>query len=207
MIKPAFDIVAAILGLFLFSPILLLAALLVKLDSRGPVLFKQERMGKGFQPFVIYKFRTMVHRSSNGGLPLTVGNDSRITRAGRFLRKTKIDELPQLLNVLKGDMSLVGPRPEVRHYVEMFQGDYQEILRIRPGITDLASLKYRDESEVLASAADPEREYVNRVLPEKIRLAKQYIREASFFYDLRLIFKTLFRVVVYEKSAGLAARP
>jgi lipopolysaccharide/colanic/teichoic acid biosynthesis glycosyltransferase len=142
--KRLFDIVASAAGLILLSPVMLLTALLIKLDSRGPVFFKQQRVGKGFRPFLIYKFRTMVEDAPQRGSSITVGADPRITRIGRFLRKTKFDELPQLINVLKGDMSLVGPRPEVPRYVEMFRDDYEEILRVRPGITDTASLKYED---------------------------------------------------------------
>ena len=127
--------------------------------------------------------------------PITFGDDPRITRVGRLLRKTKIDELPQLFNVLKGDMSLVGPRPEARRYVEMFRADYEEILRVRPGITDLASLKYRDEAAILGRASDPEREYVERILPEKIRLAKQYVARASFSLDVAIIANTLWSIV------------
>jgi len=195
--KRLFDFAAAAAGLMVLSPLMILVALLIKIDSRGPVFFKQERVGKDFQPFSIYKFRTMVVDAERKGSLVTVGDDPRVTRAGHFLRKAKLDELPQLINVLKGDMSLVGPRPEVPRYVELFHRDYEEILTVRPGITDLASLKYRDESGILAAAKDPEREYVARVLPEKIDLAKQYIREASFLFDLRLIFQTLLKVVVY----------
>jgi lipopolysaccharide/colanic/teichoic acid biosynthesis glycosyltransferase len=182
---------------------MLFAALLIKLDSRGPVFFKQKRVGKDFRPFSIYKFRTMVVDAERKGSLVTISEDPRITRAGHFLRMSKMDELPQLINVLKGDMSLVGPRPEVTRYVEMFRTDYEEILTVRPGITDLASLKYRDESAILAAAKDPDREYVTRILPEKIQLAKQYIRQASFLSDVRLILKTLFKIVVYEPEKKL----
>jgi len=202
--KRVFDFIAASAGLLFLSPIMLCAALMIKLDSRGPVFFKQERVGKNFRPFLIYKFRTMVVHAQLKGSLITFSDDPRITRAGHFLRKAKIDELPQLINVLKGDMSLVGPRPEVPRYVEMFRKDYDEILTVRPGITDLASLKYRDEAAVLAATKDPEWEYVASVMPEKIRLAKQYIREASFLFDLKLILRTLFKIIVYEK-AKLAA--
>lgn len=194
LLKRGFDAAVALLGLVLLAPLLLAVALLVKLTSRGPVLFRQERVGRGFRPFSIYKFRSMVVGAPEQGGPITVGNDPRITRVGRFLRKTHLDELPQLLNVLKGDMSLVGPRPEVPRYVEMFHDDYEEILRVRPGITDLASIVFRDEPAILGAAADPEREYVERILPEKIRLAKQYIARRSLGFDIRLILTTIWRV-------------
>lgn len=189
MMKRAFDIVVALVGLVLLFPLLALAALLIKFDSQGPVFFKQERIGKGFRPFWIYKFRTM--RQASDGPLLTVGQDPRITRIGQFLRKTKLDELPQLINVFKGEMSLVGPRPEVREYVELFRSDYENILKVRPGVTDMASLKYQDEAKVLGQFKNPEEEYVKRVLPDKIRLAEEYVSRSSFFFDLGLILKTL----------------
>jgi len=192
MVKRVFDIVMALAGLVLLSPLLFVTAILIKLDSAGPIFFRQERMGKGFQPFFIFKFRTMVEGASYKGGSITFGGDPRITRVGQLLRKTKVDELPQLINVLKGDMSLVGPRPEVCQFVELFRRDYEEILRIRPGITDLASLKYRDEAHVLGKAENAEEEYIQHILPDKIRLAKEYLQRSSFFFDLRLIFKTLF---------------
>jgi lipopolysaccharide/colanic/teichoic acid biosynthesis glycosyltransferase len=142
----------------------------------------------------------MVSDASARGGPLTAAEDPRITRVGRILRWTKIDELPQLINVVRGEMSLVGPRPEVRRYVNMFRADYEDILRVRPGITDLASLKYRDESAVLRSAVDPERMYVTRVLPDKIALSREYVGRSSFFFDLSLILKTLVRVAVGERG-------
>ena len=187
--KRLIDILAAGAGLALLAPLLGLIALLIKADSPGPVLFKQQRMGRGFRPFWIYKFRTM--KSGAGGPALTVGADRRITRVGSYLRRGKLDELPQLLNILKGDMTIVGPRPEVPRYVEAFHRDYEEILTVRPGLTDLASLKYRDESELLGQSGDPEEEYVRRILPDKIRLAKDYIRQSSLAFDIRLIFQTL----------------
>jgi lipopolysaccharide/colanic/teichoic acid biosynthesis glycosyltransferase len=148
-------------------------------------------MGRGFQPFLIYKFRTMKQDASTRGRQITVDSDPRITPVGRFLRKTKFDELPQLINVLLGDMSLVGPRPEVRQYVYLFSRDYDEILKVRPGITDLASIKYSDEATWLARFPDPEKEYATRLLPDKISLAKEYVRRSSLIFDLRLILKTL----------------
>jgi lipopolysaccharide/colanic/teichoic acid biosynthesis glycosyltransferase len=195
--KRLFDLTVSAAGLLILSPVLLLVALLIKLDSQGPVFFRQERIGRNFRPFSIYKFRTMVVDAPQRGAAITAGGDPRITRFGRLLRKSKIDELPQLINVLRGEMSLVGPRPEVPKYVELFRQEYDDILRVRPGITDLASLKYRDEAAVLAAAQNPEQEYVARILPEKIQLAKQYIRNASFLFDLKLILRTLLKVVVY----------
>jgi lipopolysaccharide/colanic/teichoic acid biosynthesis glycosyltransferase len=194
-VKRLFDLVVAFLGLSLLFPVLLLVACLIKLDSPGPIFFRQERIGKGFRPFLIYKFRTMVQDAPRKGGSITVGADPRITRVGRILRKTKLDELPQLFNILRGEMSFVGPRPEVRQYVELFRQDYEEILNVRPGITDLASLKYRDEAEVLRHAENPEEEYVRHVLPDKIRLAKEYRRRSSLFFDMTLIFKTLLTLV------------
>lgn len=195
MIKRLVDIVGASIGLLLFSPLFLILAGLIKLDSSGPVLFRQERIGRKFIPFLIYKFRTMAAGRANEGLCITSRNDSRITRVGRWLRATKLDELPQLLNVLIGDMSLVGPRPEVRQYVELFRSEYEQLLSIRPGMTDLASLKYRDEGDFLALVEDPEAEYVTRILPDKIDLGKMYLRQASLLFDLSLILKTLLRLV------------
>jgi lipopolysaccharide/colanic/teichoic acid biosynthesis glycosyltransferase len=189
--KRTFDIVVSFLGLVVLSPLLLLVALAIKLDSPGPILFRQERIGRQFHPFFIFKFRTMVHDPSGRGRLITASDDPRITRAGRLLRKTKIDELPQLINVLKGEMSLVGPRPEVRQYVELFQQDYEEILKMRPGITDLASLKYRDEAAVLGQSENPEEEYLRHILPDKVRLAKEYLKRSSFFFDMVLILRTL----------------
>ncbi len=192
--KRALDFLAAALGLLLVSPILILAAIAVKLGSRGPVLFIQQRMGRDFQPFGIYKFRTMVTDAERHGGQITFGRDPRITRVGHILRQTKIDELPQLANVFLGQMSLVGPRPEVPRYVDMYQADYTYVLSIRPGITDLASLKYRDEAEQLAASADPAKEYAERILPDKIALAREYIDTASLFGDLSIIFRTFVRI-------------
>jgi lipopolysaccharide/colanic/teichoic acid biosynthesis glycosyltransferase len=198
--KRLLDILAAVAGLTLLAPLLAAVALLIKLDSPGPVFFKQQRVGKGFRPFWIYKFRTM-KVDPDGGPVLTIGADRRITRAGALLRRSKIDELPQLINILKGDMTIVGPRPEVPRYVEAFRRDYEEILKVRPGLTDLASLKYRDESALLGQSGDPEEEYLRRILPDKIRLAKDYIHRSSLLFDINLIGKTLLRVV-FPRSAA-----
>lgn len=187
--KRSFDLVASAGGLVLLSPVLLGCALAVKASSPGPVLFRQERMGRGFRPFQLLKFRSMTHGSA--GAQVTSAGDRRITPVGRLLRKLKLDELPQLVNVLRGDMSLVGPRPEVRKYVEPFRADYVRILEVRPGITDFAAIEYRDEEAILARSADPERAYVEEVLPAKIRLYYKYLDQRSFLVDLALIFRTL----------------
>src|SRR5215510_13423213 len=197
--KRILDIVVSSIGLICLLPLLLVVALLIKLDSTGPVFFRQTRMGMRFRPFQILKFRTMVQDSSTGK-SITVGDDPRITRVGWFLRKTKIDELPQLINVLRGEMTFVGPRPEVPQYVELFRKDYEEILKIRPGITDLASIKYRDEAALLGQSKNPEEEYVTRVLPDKISLGKEYIRCSSLAFDLRLIFRTFLKLIQEVRS-------
>ena len=194
MIKRIIDVAGSALGLLLSTPFLLIAAAAIKLTSPGPVLFSQERVGRGFRPFRILKLRTMRERGGQAILPdpqITSGGDARVTPVGRILRKLKIDELPQLVNVLRGDMSLVGPRPEVPRYVEMFRADYEEVLRVRPGLTDLASIKYRHEEDILAAAPDPEQAYVTTVLPDKIALAKEYVRTRSILGDLRIMARTL----------------
>ena len=195
MIKRLFDVLVAVAGLLVLSPLFALVALAIKLTSRGPVFFRQERVGRDFKRFHIYKFRTMVVDAPRLGGQLTAGRDPRITSIGHLLRKTKLDELPQLLNVLSGEMSLVGPRPEVPKYVEMFRPQFAEVLSVRPGITDLASVKYRDENEILGQADDPEAAYVNQVLPDKLALATEYVRRASFWFDVRLIFATFWKVL------------
>ena len=193
--KRLFDVFFSTAGLVLLSPLFVAVALLIKMDSAGPVFFVQKRVGKKFRLFDLYKFRSMVPEAAKRGGLITADNDPRVTKIGRFLRKTKVDELPQLWNVLKGEMSLVGPRPEVEKYVTAFQDDYKEILEIRPGITDVASLTYRDEEKVLEGKADPEEYYLHMILPEKIKLAKEYVRSVSLAYDLKIIGLTLFKVI------------
>ncbi len=197
MAKRTFDVLLSSFGLLLLSPLLLLIALWVKLDSPGPVMFRQERVGRFGQPFHIHKFRTMRHEPMGpSGLQITVGADQRITASGRFLRASKLDELPQLLDVCLGDMSLVGPRPEVPRYVAQYPAALREkVLSVRPGITDIASIEYRDESSVLARAADPEHAYVHEVLPRKLALSAQYVDTASLWLDVRLIARTLWAIV------------
>jgi len=196
MAKRLFDLLLSSLGLLVLAPLLLLIALLIKLDSPGPVMFRQERVGRYGQPFRIHKFRTMRHEPAGQGLQITVGADRRITRVGGFLRASKLDELPQLLDVWLGDMSLVGPRPEVPRYVAHYPADVRDkVLSVRPGITDIASIEYRDESAVLASAADPEYAYIHEVLPHKLALAAQYVDRSSVALDLWLIWRTLVAIV------------
>ena len=192
--KRTLDLLASGCGLIVLSPLLLLAALAVKLDSPGPVLFVQQRVGRNFRNFGILKFRTMVTDAEQRGGQITFGADPRITRFGRILRKTKLDELPQLWNVVRGEMSLVGPRPEVPRYVEMYREEYAYVLSVRPGLTDLASVKYRDEAEQLAGCADPAKEYAERILPDKIALARQYIDTATLAGDMGLVLKTFLRI-------------
>ena len=188
MLKRIFDILLSLAALVVVWPFLLLAAVLVRLDSPGPALFVQERVGRNFRRFRLFKFRTMA--ANAGGPGITYGADRRITRVGKVLRKTKVDELPQLLNVLRGDMSFVGPRPELPQYTEMFAGDYAEVLAVRPGITSPASLKYRSEAEILGRVTEPTDYYVRVILPDKLKLDKQYLTRLSFWYDLSLILAT-----------------
>ena len=189
-LKRPFDILASAAGLLVLSPILLAIAFWIKRDSPGPVFFRQERVGLHGVPFRIYKFRSM--RQDHSGLQITVGVDPRITRSGHFIRAYKLDELPQLINVLIGDMSLVGPRPEVPRYVAEYPPETRaQVLSVRPGITDLASVKYRSESELLAQSSNPEQTYLHEVLPAKLALCEEYIRERSFMLDLKIIAMTI----------------
>lgn len=196
--KRLFDIFFSLIGLVLLSPLFMLIAILIKMDSSGPVLFRQERIGRNFRPFSIYKFRTMIAEGDKRGLKITVSGDHRITRIGKLLRRTKLDEFPQLINVLRGEMSLVGPRPELEMYVDLLREDYVEILKIRPGITDISSITFRHEEEVLKNQPDPEGYYRKVLLPEKIRLAREYARTPSLMYDVKLIFRTLHQIVSHS---------
>ncbi|HUX16126.1 MAG: sugar transferase [Phycisphaerae bacterium] len=194
--KRLFDIVLASLGLLLVGLPMLAIALVIRLTDRGPVFYRQERVGRGGRPFRIFKFRTMVVGADRMGAHITVGRDPRITRIGHLLRKTKIDELPQLLNVLGGTMSFVGPRPEVPKYVAMYDERQRRVLEARPGITDVASIKYRDEQEILAEAGDDwERVYVEQVMPDKLRLNLEYLQNRSLWTDLKVILKTVLKMV------------
>ena len=200
--KRIFDVLAAGAGLLLLAPLLLLVALWIKLDSRGPVMYRQQRVGLHGVPFEILKFRTMAARlpGSDEGRQITVGRDPRITRAGHILRASKLDELPQLINVLQGTMSLVGPRPEVPRYVACYPPAVRStVLSVAPGITDLASILFKEESVILGRAADPERAYVETILPVKLEYYQRYVRERSFRLDLRIIFRTLAAVLRQER--------
>ncbi len=199
--KRLFDIFFSLAGLIALSPLFLAVSLLIKLDDHGPVFFRQERIGKNFRPFLIYKFRTMTVDAGQRGPLITVSGDTRITRTGKIMRKYKIDELPQLINVLKGDMSLVGPRPEVKKYVEMFRSDYGKLLAVPPGITDPASINYSAEEGILSQAQENwEDEYVKKVLPEKIRLSLQYAGNHNLLVDAGVILETIFKLLHIRKS-------
>ena len=192
--KRAFDLLGAGLALLLLAPLMAVVALWIRLDSPGPVFFRQQRVGRHGVPFMIHKFRTM--RTGAEGLPLTVGDDPRITRAGRFLRRTRLDELPQFIDVLQGAMSLVGPRPEVPRYVALYPPALRDrALAVRPGLTDPASLAFIDEAALLAAAADPEREYVERILPAKLQRAAEYAESASLATDLAVLARTLWALL------------
>jgi len=191
--KRFLDIVLSSIGLLVLLPFLPFVAILIKIDSKGPVFFRQERIGKDFRRFMIYKFRTMIVKANKKGALITAGGDRRVTKVGGFLRKYKIDELPQLFNVLRGDMSFVGPRPEVDEYVQRFEMEYKKLLTVRPGITDPAALKYSNEESILGMATAFEEAYTGTILPEKIRLSSQYVDNHTLLTDLKLILMTLLK--------------
>ena len=195
--KRLFDILLSGLGLLIISPLFLIVAIWIKLDSPGPIFYRQVRVGRYNKDFRIFKFRSMRIGSDKGSLVTIGGRDPRITRSGYFIRKFKIDELPQLINVLVGDMSLVGPRPEVRHYVNYWTKEQMHVLDVRPGITDPASIKFRNENELLAQAEDPEKYYIEVIMQEKIKLYLDYVKKNSLWYDIKLIFQT-FWVIIKE---------
>ncbi len=196
IVKRGFDLVAAGGALVVSLPAIAVIAMAVRLDTPGPVLFRQLRIGRDQRPFYILKFRTMVDRPDVPGHDITLHRDPRITRTGEFLRHWKLDELPQLWNVFRGDMSIVGPRPEVPRYVELYPRLLRDVvLSVRPGITDPASIKYRSEADMLAGAVDPDQMYREVILPDKLELAAAYARSISFGRDLRIIVQTLFKVM------------
>jgi len=193
--KRCFDIFFSLLGISVLLLLFLFVAIAIKCSSKGPVLFKQERVGKDGKVFKIWKFRSMVVNAEAKGMQITTDGDSRITKVGKFIRKTKIDELPQLFNVLSGKMSFVGPRPEVPKYVAMYDEEQTKVLSVKPGITDLASIEFRNENDLLDGDEDPERKYIEEIMPAKLALNLKYIEKAGFFYDIGLIFKTVFKVI------------
>lgn len=196
MVKRLFDIIFSLIGLVFLAPFLILITIIIKADSKGPVFYIQKRVGKGNKDFRLFKFRSMRIDSDISGL-LTVGNkDPRITSSGYYLRKYKLDEIPQLYNVFKGEMSFVGPRPEVRKYVELYNEYQMKVLEVKPGITDLASIKYRNENEILADSDDPEGLYTNEIMPDKIEINLEYISDRSLLKDIRIIIKTLKAVII-----------
>ncbi len=192
--KRIFDLFFILIGLPFLLPFLAIIALMIKLEDGGPVFFIQRRIGYKGKPFYMWKFRTMVIDAEKKGSLITVGNDPRITKVGYFLRKYKLDEFPQLLNVLKGEMSLVGPRPEVEKYVVLYNSEQRKVLDIIPGMTDPASIKYVNENEILAQANDPEKIYIDKVMPEKIKLNLEYAEKATCWSDFLIIIKTFFRI-------------
>ena len=194
MAKRLFDIVSSGIGLLCLAPVFVVIAIWIKLDSRGPVFYRQTRVGRYGRDFRIFKFRSM-RVGSDKGRQITVGErDPRITRSGYFIRRYKIDELPQLINVFLGDMSIVGPRPEVRKYVDLYSEEQRKVFQVRPGITDLASIKYRNENELLSQVDDPDTYYIDVIMPDKLTINLEYIRHQSFMGDIKIIFNTLFKI-------------
>ena len=193
--KRFFDVIFSFLGMVLLLPVFIMIAILIKVYSKGSVFYIQKRVGKGNRDFHLYKFRTMIVNVSEQGF-ITVGaRDDRITRIGYYLRKYKLDELPQLLNVFKGDMSLVGPRPEVRQYVDLYTPEQKEVLSVKPGITDYASIEYSNESELLGKAENPQETYITQIMPSKLKLNLKYIKEQSILTDIKIILRTIYRIV------------
>ena len=194
MLKRIFDITSSLFGLILLSPFMIIIAILIKLDSKGPIFFKQVRVTKNGREFKIFKYRTM-RVGSDKYSQITVGKDSRITKVGDFLRKYKLDEIPQLINVLIGDMSLVGPRPEVPKYVALYTEGQREILKVRAGITDYASIEFSNENDILANETDPEKAYIEKIMPRKIELNKKYLSEISVMTDIKIILLTIKKIL------------
>ena len=193
--KRLMDIFFSLIGLIVLFPLFLVIALIITLDSKGGVFYKQIRVGKDGKDFKLFKFRSMAVGSDKKGLLTVGGNDSRITKPGYFIRKYKIDELPQLINVFIGDMSLVGPRPEVRKYVDLYNEEQQKVLSVQPGITDYASIAYINENEVLGNSENPEKTYIEEVMPSKLKLNLKYIEEKSVVTDIKIIFKTIAKII------------
>ncbi len=193
--KRIFDVVASGCGLLVLSPVFLILAIWIKLDSKGPVFYRQVRVGRNNKDFKLFKFRSMRVGADKKGLITVGGHDPRVTRSGYYIRKYKLDEFPQLINVFIGDMSLVGPRPEVRKYVDMYTSEQMHVLDVRPGITSLASIRYRNENDILAAAEDPDKCYIEKVMPDKLAIDLEYVANHSFFYDIKLIFMTFWEIL------------
>lgn len=190
-----FDFILSLVGLVVLAPIFIVLAIWIKIDSKGPVFYKQVRVGQNGIDFGLFKFRSMVVDADKKGLITVGGRDPRITRSGYFIRKYKLDELPQLINVLVGDMSLVGPRPEVRKYVELYDDDQNKVLSVKPGITDYASIEYMDENEILGKSTDPEKTYIEEIMPEKIKHNMKYIKNRSLMEYFKIIFLTVLKII------------
>lgn len=195
--KRLFDIIASGLGLIVLSPLFAVLAVWIKADSKGPVFYRQTRVGRNNRDFRLYKFRSMRPDSDKLGLITVGGHDPRVTRSGYYIRKYKLDEFPQLINVFIGDMSLVGPRPEVRKYVDMYTPEQMRVLSVRPGITSLASIRYRNENDILAAAEDPDKCYIEKVMPDKIAIDLEYVNKAGLWTDVKLIFGT-FKAIIKD---------
>lgn len=193
--KRLFDIIASGLGLIVLSPLFAILAVWIKCDSKGPVFYRQTRVGRNNRDFRLYKFRSMRPDSDKFGLITVGGHDPRVTRSGYYIRKYKLDEFPQLINVFIGDMSLVGPRPEVRKYVDMYTPEQMRVLSVRPGITSLASIRYRNENDILAAAEDPDRCYIEQVMPDKLAIDLEYVERANLWNDIKLIFSTIASII------------
>ncbi len=193
--KRIFDVIASGCGLLVLSPVFLILAIWIKLDSEGPVFYRQVRVGRNNKDFRIFKFRSMRVGSDKKGLITVGGRDPRVTRSGYFIRKYKLDEFPQLINVFIGDMSLVGPRPEVRKYVDMYTPEQMHVLDVRPGVTSLASIRYRNENDILAASDDPDKCYIEKVMQDKLAIDLEYVKNASFWYDIKLIFMTFLEII------------
>ena len=194
VLKRIFDFVSSVIALLLFLPFLIIISLLIIIESRGGVFYRQVRVGRNGREFKIYKFRSMRTGADKEGR-ITIGNDKRVTRVGKFLRKTKLDEIPQLFNVVIGQMSIVGPRPEVPEYVRLYNDEQRKVLAVKPGLTDIASLEYINEQEILGRSDDPGLTYIEEVMPAKLKLNLEYIAKRNFFFDLKLIFRTVFKIV------------
>lgn len=194
--KRLFDIIASGLGLVVLSPLFAVLAVCIKTDSKGPVFYRQTRVGRNNKDFRLYKFRSMRPDSDKLGLITVGGHDPRVTRSGYYIRKYKLDEFPQLINVFIGDMSLVGPRPEVRKYVDMYTPEQMRVLNVRPGITSLASIRYRNENDILAAAEDPDRCYIEHVMPDKLAIDIEYVNRATLWNDIKLIFSTFKEIII-----------